>query len=60
MKRMIASVLAVLPTSHPGTTNHRHNKTQIAVGKAAGFELAGYPVAPEIAKLAKKITRTNV
>ncbi len=39
MKRMIACVLADPPASYLGTTNHRHNKTRIAVGKAAGFDL---------------------
>ena len=33
MKRMIACVLADPPPSFFGTTNHRHNKTRIAVGK---------------------------
>jgi hypothetical protein len=32
MKRMIACVLADSLASYLGTTNHRHNKTQIAVG----------------------------
>jgi hypothetical protein len=43
MKRMIASVLADSPASFFGSTNTWHDKTQIAVGKAAGFDLAKYP-----------------
>ena len=52
MKRMIASVLALLLTSFlSSSANAWHDKTHIAVGKAAGFDLADYLAAPDIAKL---------
>ena len=35
MKRMIACVSGVSPASYRGTTNHRRNQRQIAVGKAS-------------------------
>jgi hypothetical protein len=43
MKRMIACVLAVLLTSFLSySANAWHDKTHIAVGKTAGFDLADY------------------